>query len=363
MIKSTKIVFVIFQILIIHITQIFAQDFKVSGYVDAYYAYDNDDNGSSLRQFSAVAPIRDQFRLNLAQVTGSYSADKVRGVVTLQFGDIPYYNWPQTPNQYLQHIQEANIGFQPAKNLWFDIGYFLTHIGAEGIIPINNNFSTLALTTNFEPFYQSGIKLSYAFSDKVYGSLFLLNGYNVFADNNKNLSGGMQFGVKIRKNLELVYNNILGNEQPSGSKGKTRFFNNLVVKYSPYDKLDILFGADYAIQQESKLTDSLSAADLYGGLLSFRYKFAPKFSMMLRLETYQDKNGILSGTYMNNDSVFTGLESHGISFGIEHRPVENGYLRIETRYLKTPDNLRIFSLNKNPEDSRTELILSGGISF
>ncbi|MBK8551677.1 MAG: outer membrane beta-barrel protein [Ignavibacteria bacterium] len=90
-------------------------NFKVTGYVDAYYAYDNDDNGSSLRQFSAVAPIRDQFRINLVQITGTYSASKVRGVATLQFGDIPYYNWPQSPNQYLQYIQEANIGFQPAK--------------------------------------------------------------------------------------------------------------------------------------------------------------------------------------------------------------------------------------------------------
>lgn len=358
-----KISFLVISIFSLYTLRVNAQDFKVIGYADAYYAYDNDNSGSSLRQFSAVAPIRDQFRINLAQVTGTYSAEKVRGVVTLQFGDIPYYNWPQSPNQYLQYIQEANVGFQPIKNLWFDMGYFLTHIGAEGIIPINNNFSSLSLATYYEPFYQSGIRVNYTFSDKAYGSLYLLNGYNVFADNNKNLSGAMQVGFKPQKNIELIYNNIVGNEQPSGNKGKTRFFNNLVLKYSPFEKLDLLLGVDYAIQQDSKLSDSLSAADLYGGLFSVKYKFASKFSAMLRLETFGDKNGILSGTYMNTDSVLTGLKAGGISIGIEHKPVDNGYLRIETRYLKTNEDLKIFNINKSSRDFRTEFILSSGITF
>lgn len=67
-------------------------DFKISGYADTYYAYDNDNNGNSLRQFSVISPVRDQFRINLAQVTGKYAYKNLRGTVTLQFGDIPRYN-------------------------------------------------------------------------------------------------------------------------------------------------------------------------------------------------------------------------------------------------------------------------------
>lgn len=68
----------------------------------------------------------------IAQVTWNYSAEKAGGVVTLQFGDIPNYYRLQSPKQYLHYIQEANAGFQPYKNLWFEFGYYLTHIGAEG---------------------------------------------------------------------------------------------------------------------------------------------------------------------------------------------------------------------------------------
>ncbi|MBK8551676.1 MAG: outer membrane beta-barrel protein [Ignavibacteria bacterium] len=236
-------------------------------------------------------------------------------------------------------------------------------MGAEGIISINNYFASLALATYYEPFYQSGIKASYTFSDQVYGSLYLLNGYNVFADNNKNLSGGMQFGVKPQNNLEIIYNNISGNEQPAGSQGKTRVYNNLVVKYSPAKKIDILLGADFCVQQKSDLSDSLNTANMYSGLLSFRYKFTPKFSAMLRAETYQDENGIMSGTYINTDTVMTGLQSSGISLGIEHKPITNTYIRIETRYLKNPDDLKIFNVVKGPRDFRWEYILRSGVTF
>ncbi len=111
--------------------------------------------------------------------------------------------------------------------------------------------NTQALATFYEPIYQSGVKVSYDFSDKVYGSLYLLNGYNVLADNNLNKSFGLQLGVKPVSNLEIIFNNITGNEQPQGSPGKTRFYNNLVVKYSPIKKLDFLLGADDVVHVQT----------------------------------------------------------------------------------------------------------------
>lgn len=338
-------------------------DFKISGYADFYYAYDNDKNGSNLRQFSVLSPVRDQFRINLAQVTGKYTNDNTRGIVTLQFGDVPNYNWPQSPNQYLQYIQEANVGFRPAKNFWIDGGYFLTHIGAEGLLPINNYLNTQALATFYEPIYQSGIRTSYDFSDKVYGSLYLLNGYNVLADNNLNKSGGMQLGIKPAKNLEIVYNNIFGNEQPQGSPGKTRFYNNLVVKYAALNNLDFLLGADFATQQKSDITDTANSANLFSGLLSVRYNFVPKFYITARGEYYEDNDGILSGLYTNNSGNLTGLKAGGIALALEYYPTDNSYVRVDARFLKTGNDLYIFTRENGPNDERTEIVLGTGIEF
>jgi hypothetical protein len=343
-----------------------AQDesnFKISGYADTYYAYDNDNNGSNLRQFSVISPIRDQFRINMAQITGKYTYDNIKGMITLQFGDVPNYNWPQSPNQYLQYIQEANVGFMPVKSLWIDGGYFLTHIGAEGLLPINNYLNTQALATYYEPIYQSGIKVSYDFSDKVYGSLYLLNGYNVLADNNLNKSGGMQLGVKPVSNLEIIYNNIFGNEQPQGSPGKTRFYNNLVVKYAAIKKLDFLLGMDFATQQKSDLADSNASASLFSGLLAVRYNFVKKFYVSARGEYYEDNNGILSGLYTDTEGNLIGLKSYGIAFALEFDPTDNSYVRIDTRFLKSGNSLSIFTHDTTPSDERTEITLGAGIEF
>lgn len=339
------------------------QDFKISGYADFYYANDNDNNGSNLRQFSVISPVRDQFRINLAQVSGKYTNNRIRGIITLQFGDIPNYSWPQSPNQYLQFIQEANVGFSPAENLWIDGGYFLTHIGAEGLLPINNFLNTQALATYYEPVYQSGIRVSYDFSEIVYGSIYLLNGYNVLADNNLNKSGGMQIGIKPSKKLELIYNNIFGNEQPQGSTGKTRFYNNLVMKYSPVKKLDFLFGFDFVTQQKSELADTSASASLFSGLLAARYNIVPKFYISARGEYYEDNNGILSGLYSNNEGDLTGLKASGIAFALEFDPTSNSYIRADTRFLKTGNDLFIFNLAKTPSRERTEVTLGAGIKF
>ena len=338
-------------------------NFKFSGYADTYYAYDNDNNGSILRQFSVISPVRDQFRINLAQVTGKYTNKNIRGMITLQFGDIPNYNWPQSPNQYMQYVQEANVGFSPVKNLWVDGGYFLTHIGAEGLLPINNYLNTQALATYYEPIYQGGIKVSYDFSDKVYGSLYLLNGYNVLADNNLNKSGGMQLGIKPVSNLELIYNNIFGNEQPQGSPGKTRFYNNFVVKYAPVKKLDLLLGVDFASQEKSDISDSSASASLLSGLLAVRYNFITKFFVSARGEYYEDNNGILSGIYTNTDGELIGLKAAGIAFALEANPTDNSYIRADVRFLKTGNSLSIFTHDKTPSDERTELTLGAGIEF
>jgi hypothetical protein len=193
-------------------------DLSINGYIDTYIAYDN-DKGSTPRQFSAIAPYRDEFRINMAMIALRYANTKLRGNVALHFGDASRVNWPQEPNDYLQFMQEANIGYSPSKNLWIDAGYFLTHIGGEGLIPKYNFFQSLSLCTYYEPFYQSGIKVSYS-GRKFYGSFFLLNGYNVFVDNNSNKSFGIQLGYKPNDKAELTYNNIMAMKCQRALKAK-----------------------------------------------------------------------------------------------------------------------------------------------
>lgn len=332
--------------------------FSISGYVDTYYSYDNDKNGNSIRQFSAIAPYREEFRINIAQVSLKYNDEKVRGVITAQYGDIPSVNWPSGQ----QFIQEAYAGFSPSKNLWIDAGFFLTHIGAEGVLPKSNFLTTMSLPVYFEPFYQSGVRVSYDFSKKVYGCFHLVNGYNVFMDNNKNKSAGITLGIKPNDKVEIIYNNLLGNEMSSGP-GKLRIYNNLILKLYPAKKLDVIIAGDAAFQENSKLTDSTAYGTVYSGLASLRYRFSPKFSASIRGEYYMDNDGILSGVMTDNSGKQTGLKAFGITAGFEVRPVSMAYFRVEARYLFADKDQEVFIVDGKPKNTRFEAVTNVGIEF
>ncbi len=329
----------------------------LNGYVETYYAWDTDKD-KHLRQYSATSPYRDQFRLGIAQISGAYSTKIFRSAVAFHFGDIPDFNWPDIGS--LKHIQEANIGFSPAKDLWFDFGFFNTHIGAESVYPRYNFFNIFALVTYFEPIYASGIRVCYS-KNKFYSQLHLMNGYNQLTDNNKNKSVGVQLGFKPNDHVDFTYNNIIGNEQPTESNNpKTRIQNNLVVKIFAGKYVDMLLGFDYAYQQKSQIADSLLGATMYSGLFSIRVRPHKKFSISARYEYHNDKDGFLSGTFTNSDGNLTGLIAQGFTLGIEVNPVPFGFLRLESRYLMAKDNQKIFFDNKN---TRFEVVFSAGAGF
>jgi hypothetical protein len=332
--------------------------FSISGYVDTYFSYDSDKNGNTLRQFSAIAPYREEFRINIAQVSLKYNDEKVRGVITAQYGDIPSVNWPSSQ----QYIQEAYAGFSPAKNLWIDAGFFLTHIGAEGVLPKSNFLTTMSLPVYFEPFFQSGIRVGYDFSPKFYGCFHLLNGYNVFMDNNKNKSAGITLGVKPSSKVEIVYNNLFGNEIAT-EPGELRIYNNLIIKLYFVKKLDVTISGDAAFQENSKLDDSTAYGTVYSGLASLRYRFTPKFSASIRGEFYMDNDGILSGVMTDKAGKQTGLKAFGITAGFEVRPVSMAYFRMEARYLSADKDQEVFIVDGKPKNTRFEAISNVGIEF
>jgi len=327
---------------------------SINGYADVYIAYDNDKNVSP-RSFSAVAPYRDEFRLNLAQISIKYAAEKIRSTITIHYGDMPRLNWP-ADNQF---IQEANIGFSPSANLWIDAGYFLTHIGGEGFVPKYNYFQSFALATYYEPLFQSGLRLSYS-GKKFYGALYLLNGFNVFSDNNKNKSAGITLGYKPNDKMDFTFNNIAGNEQPYPEPGKTRLYNNLVLKFFPHKKLDVILCGDMCYQEKSKISDTTEAASMFAAFASLKFHASKHFSLSIRGEVIQDENGMMTGRFLDADSNLTGFKAFGITGGIEYNPISNAYIRFETRFLSTDKKQEIFY---NKSNSKVEMILSSGIEF
>jgi Putative beta-barrel porin-2, OmpL-like. bbp2 len=349
------------------------ESFKLTGYLDSYFGFYTDSTGSDFSNYPTISPRDRQFGLNVAMLSGAYSAVNVRGNFSFFWGDIPTSAWE--PGS-LNMIQNANVGVRLAEGLWLDAGLFNTHVGTELLLPKDNLFSSLAVNTWHEPYFHAGAELSYTASDKVFLKLVVANRYSGFADNNRKKAVGILAQFKPSEGHVISYSNIISDDTPDGTPDdatQTRFFNNLYYSYSG-DKLTFQVGADLGLQANSGLvedsdTDVDGSATMYSALIAVKYKLTPEFSMGLRGEIFNDEAGFLSGRFeeVNDQNVgqgtFRGLQTFGLTLGTEYKPTDKSYLRLEGRYLSTPSELKPYYEDGEFKNNRLDVMVTLGVYF
>lgn len=355
---------------------------KLEFYVDAYYAFDTDarlgvdnDNNATTpnvfvpkgdRPLNAINFRRNEFNLNTAQMTASTQMDWFRGRATIQYGTVANSSW--APAKY-SPIQEANLGIRALDNLggkgnelWLDGGIFLTHIGNEALMPRYNWLSNLALVTMFEPFYQAGLRASYNWGSLASLQLHLLNGYGTIEDNNLGKDFGWLVGFNPLSNLSLSWAGQVGDvgafdPAKKSDPGQWRFYNNFSATYQILEDLGVKGQFDVATE---------SGKVYMGGQVTARYNFLEKFGVTLRGEGINDAGGMLTSAFdSSSDNVAQGLQGFGVTLGLEYRPIDNAFIRLEGRQLvMNPTNNAVFvDPNGGTSANRFELSANTGFWF
>ncbi len=337
--------------------------FKLSGYVDAYYALYSDSVGNNnYQQFPDICPKSNVFGINVAQLTGQYTSKRARAVATFHFGDTPTSAWSPVFNI----IQEANAGLRICDKLWLDAGLFKTHIGTEALLPKDNITSSLAVITYFEPWWQAGAKLSYTPNDKFLICLHVLNGYNTYVDNNKKKSFGLAFNYYFNEKGNIGYYNLIGDEFPDGTPSShLRILNNVVFTYQLTPKFKAIIGADFITQQHSYIADTTKTANIYSGIISLKFQAKPKFAIYARGENFTDSQGMLTGVIVDSKNKLTGYVLNGATLGFEYKPMDNAFVRLEARDLIMDKDQLIFhnANSKTNTNSRLEAMINIGVTF
>ncbi|HLX52864.1 MAG TPA: outer membrane beta-barrel protein, partial [Aquella sp.] len=304
-----------------------AHGIKFSGYVDAYYAHYSDSVGAGkFQKFGAISPISDNFGVNIAQLTANYNSKRIRATVTLQAGDLPRAAWSPVYN----YIQEANAGVRLAKNLWVDAGFFKTHIGTESLLPKDNICSSVSIITFYEPWWQSGVRLTYTPSDKFTGALYVVNGYNQFVAINKKKAAGLALTYNISDRFSIGYYNLLSDDTPDSiSISHWRLLNNVVINIDITKKLKLQAGVDYIVQEHSDISyipgyTDYSTAFANSGIVTLRYQWFKKLAVYGRYEVLNDQMGIITSPN-NYDANNPAFHIMGGTLGIEYKPTESSY--------------------------------------
>ncbi|HEX7412714.1 MAG TPA: outer membrane beta-barrel protein [Bacteroidia bacterium] len=329
----------------------------ISGYVDAYYAYYTDSVKGAFQKFPTTSARSNSLGLNIAMVTVRYASEKVRATVSIHYGDIVQSSWATVPFNFLQ---EAHIGIRLHKKVWLDAGYFRSHIGTEGLYAKENITSSLAIGTFNEPYYEAGARLNYAPNDKLAFSFYLLNGYNIYVDNNKKKSFGMLATYAFNDNVNIGYSNYIGDDAPD-SLSQLRTYHNFFLNYQK-KKFKMQIGGDFATQMNSDTTGK-KMATMFSALATFRYAIASKFGVYTRGEIFHDPQGFLAGTFKDKIGRQTGHKLWGVTAGIEYKPTESSYLRLEGRHLQCNLNDEMFRWNGKNQSNRTEVMIHMGYYF
>ncbi|MFH0351117.1 MAG: porin [Chromatiales bacterium] len=193
-------------------------------------------------------------------------------------------------------FQHASVSYLAplGRGLRIDAGKFVTHIGGETIETVKNwNYSHSFFYTYGIPFQDTGVHVSYPWTDTFYTDFYVLNGYNVTIDNNDDKTFGPAIGWLPVPGL-AIYANYLGGPEQTDNNADWRHLVDTQVFLGPFDGWNFLVNFDYGWDEnERNAAAGLGPADAtWWGLAGYaRYKVTDWFEPSLRVEYYSDNDG------------------------------------------------------------------------
>ncbi len=306
--------------------------FTFSGYLDTYYFgnfnrplfRENVGVNGAARAFDQRAG---QFQLGLVQAKATYTSEKVDAVFDMAFGnnaDLGNYGNSLSLNtgaatSTALAIKQAYLTLKASSKLSFTVGQFGTHIGYEVIdAPVNYNYSLSNLFNN-GPFYHLGLKAQYAFSDRAYLMVGLVNNIDRSFDNNRAKGFIAQLFVSPASGWNVYLNTAVSNEANvrtlNGNAGDdstgTYSIFDLTTTYQISPKF--FLGVNAAIGSQTGgyqqfnpyfTGTSVRESTSWGGVAVYgNYAISDKFGLGARYEVFDNTGGARALTAADGSGV------------------------------------------------------------
>jgi hypothetical protein len=255
----------------------------ISGSVDTYYKYDFSGHNNIPTSFASD---QNSFSIGMVDLAVKKKVSKASFVGEISFG--PRGESQSIPNSgsnnQSYHVQNLYVGYDLTDKLHITAGYMATFLGYEVISPTSNfNYSTSYLFTN-GPFQNAGVKLTYAFSDKVSLMAGLYNDlWNVYTSAGRINTIGAQLMMVPVKGW-TAYVNLL-----SGAASGTEVDLTTTYQITSAFKLG-LNAADFTAPGTSP------KGGFQGVALYPQFAVSPAVALGLRGEYFKTKAGSYSST-------------------------------------------------------------------
>jgi hypothetical protein len=204
------------------------------------------------------------------------------------------------PQVFISYIVPVGRGLR------IDAGKFYTMHGFEAIEGFDNHNDNATHSFLFGyalPGTHTGVKATYAFSDKVSGLVYLTNGWDNVKDNNSAKSLGAQMTVTPNARFSLS-TGYMGGPERTGDDADARRLVDVVASYTPSDRLKL--GLNYDYGHEANLVPMAAAecgcgVQAHGdatwqGIAGYaRMTVSGQFALSMRGEWFDDTQGVRTG--------------------------------------------------------------------
>lgn len=195
-------------------------------------------------------------------------------------------------------LQQAFVSYVAplGSGLRVDTGKFVTHFGAEvieGYDGWNDNATRSFLFGYAIPFTHVGARASYTWSPRLSALLMLVNGWDMARDNNRSKSVGAQIALTPVAPLSVIINAMTGPER-TGDEADRRTLLDVVAIWKARAHLSLGINADRGTDRNA-VARGVDAS--WSGLAGYlRLGVTGPFTLSLRAETFDDRDGVRTGT-------------------------------------------------------------------
>ncbi len=360
---------------------------KVRGWVDGFYEYNANSPDRAMEAANTASVIKAQnltiegrtfdvhdrsFTLSLAEI----EVEKVPEIggagfkVDLAFGEtqeiivntIRGRVGAAAPGDFVQEFdkvfQHASVSYvvPVGRGLRLDFGKFVTHIGGETIETVKNwNYSHAFFYTYAIPFQDTGLHVSYPWSDTFYTDVYVLNGWNTTIDNNRTPSIGASIGAVPVPWLSIYLNYLGGPEQPNNNSN-LRHLADAQLFLGPLGPLNFLVNFDYGTEKNA--IGGAQDATWWGVAGMVRYKVSEEIEPSVRLEYYDDADGFTTGTAQK---LWEGTFTLNVKLGAAQSAGGLFLFRPEVRFDKS--NKNFFSKNSALASTDSQFTVGAGLAY
>ncbi|MBS1724199.1 MAG: porin [Armatimonadetes bacterium] len=346
-------------------------DWKLNGYLDGYYQYDfgqpaSGDNVNG-RGFDIA---QNRFRLaNIELDVAKLPTTKNPWGLTLQIyggknADLIHVAEPGGSDKY-KFVRQAYVSFAPAgstNSLQFDLGMFDTWIGYEGVdTRLQDQYGRSFNWTYSEPTYETGLRLTGRLSDKLSGGLYVVRGWNEVEDGNGSPSLGATLTYALDAKTTVTLQNHYGDEGSDrandvGLSGGIGFSKaglarvhllDLIISHQLASNTKIALNIDHATA-----VGPANDGQWNGEVLYLKHQINQKESGGLRLERFEDKDGLRAGL---------PIQLYSITAGYDRAVTEHATLRLELR--RDFASQDFFNSDQGLSQSRTTLAMAAVLKF